>query len=150
MNNEELKKKIVAILGDSSDEWIFFTNTTVGNEYGRFWPTEKVCIDFEKIADALIAAGVGDVKEAEAEANRYEMLYKMQSRDMVLAERKVHEAEHRAERAKRVLHCLARSFAEAMCKDGDDTHYLVDGFIQDAYSQAEKELAEGNGGKKEV
>lgn len=49
---------------------------------------------------------------------------------------------HRAARAERALHCLARSFAEAMCKDVDDTHYLVDGFIQDAYSQAEKELAE--------
>lgn len=53
------------------------------------------------------------------------------------------ELKHRAARAERALHCLARSFAEAMCKDGDDTHYLVDGFIQDAYSQAEKELAEG-------
>lgn len=46
------------------------------------------------------------------------------------------------ERLEKALHCLARSFVEAMCKDGDDTHYLVDGFIQDAYSQAEKELAE--------
>lgn len=54
------------------------------------------------------------------------------------------EAENAAlrERLEKALHCLARSFVEAMCKDGDDTHYLVDGFIQDAYSQAEKELAE--------
>lgn len=49
---------------------------------------------------------------------------------------------HRAARAEMALHCLARSFAEAMCKYGDDTHYLVDGFIQGAYSQAEKELTE--------
>lgn len=68
--------------------------------------------DFEKVF--LIAAVIGDLKEAE----------------------------HRAKFSERALNCLARSFAEAMCKYGDDTHYLVDGFIQDAYRRAEKELAE--------
>lgn len=67
----------------------------------------------EMLADALIAAGIGDISEWK----------------------------HRAEVAERPLHCLARSFAEAMCKDGN-THYLADGFIRDAYRQAEKELAE--------
>ena len=55
------------------------------------------------IADALIAAGIGDVKDVEAEANRYEMLYKLQNRDMALAERRAHDVEHRAEVAERAL-----------------------------------------------
>lgn len=54
----------------------------------------------------------------------------------------IRRLKNRAEGAETALRCLARSFAEAMCKYGDDTHYLVDGFIQDAYSQAEKELSE--------
>ena len=47
----------------------------------------------------------------------------------------------RAEVAERPLYCLARSFAEAMCKDGD-THHLIEGFIKDAYRQAKGEFAE--------
>ena len=94
MTNDELKKKIVETI----------LRKVKAIPFARA----------EQIADALIAAGIGDVKEAE----------------------------HQAEKTERALHCLARSFAEAMCKYGDDTHYLVDGFIQDAYSQAEKKLAE--------
>ena len=48
---------------------------------------------------------------------------------------------HRAARAERALHCLARSFAEALCKNGNAEN-LIQGFIQDAQKQAEKELAE--------
>ena len=65
------------------------------------------------IADALIAAGIGDVKKAQ----------------------------RRAEVAEAAVRCLARSFSEAMCKNGN-AQYLVEGFIKDAYKQAEKELAE--------
>lgn len=101
MTNDELKKKIVEII-DSSCSFYCGSNVHMDDEQEN------------AIADALIAAGIGDVKEAE----------------------------HKADVEERALHCLARSFAEAMCKYGDDTHYLVDGFIQDAYSQAEKELAE--------
>lgn len=86
MTDEELKKKICKIIAD--------------NYLPKEMPDrleDYKLYRFERAAEALIAAGIGDVKEAEAEANRYEMLYKMQSRDMVLAERKAHEAEHRAE-----------------------------------------------------
>ncbi len=83
MNNDELKKKIDFIVTDCF--------------YG-----EKL------VADALIAAGIGDVKDVEAEANRYEMLYKLQNRDMALAERRAHDAEHRAEVAERALELMAR------------------------------------------
>ena len=104
MNNEELKKRILETI---QDLWIDY-------------PPEA-----SEVADALIAAGIGDVKEAEAEANRYEMLYKMQSRDMALAERKAYESEHRAEVYKRALH-IAHTAGEFA--------YYVD--------KAEKELAE--------
>lgn len=51
------------------------------------------------------------------------------------------ELRHRLEVEERPLYCLARSFAEAMCKDGD-THHLIEGFIKDAYRQAKGEFAE--------
>lgn len=138
--------------------------------------------DIYKFADALIAAGIGDVsclKEHRVIAEyslvpdddnpyiipnvplRVTQLYSGEEVEKMTKECKelkdelrskveyiqeqdevINEYKHRAARAERALHCLARSFAEAMCKDGDDTHYLVDGFIQDAYSQSEKELAE--------
>ena len=75
----------------------------------------------EMLADALIAVGIGDISEWK----------------------------HRADVAERPLHCLARSFAEAMCKDGN-THHLIDGFIRDAYRQAKKELAEENNNEHEL
>lgn len=133
MTNEELKEKILAIVRGAmveADELPFMETT-------------------DNIADALIEAGIGDVKKLQFDNE----VLKMRNFFLEGAERsteedrqvwisKWEEAEHRAGVAERALHCLARSFAEAMCKDGDDTHYLVDGFIQDAYSQAEKELAE--------
>ena len=136
MTNDELKEKIVDILVNCKCQEcaVEFCATCEGNPYIEH------CREKEQ-ADALIAAGIGDVKDVEAEANRYEMLYKLQNRDMALAERRAHDAEHRAARAERALHCLARSFAEALCKNGNAEN-LIQGFIQDAQKQAEKELAE--------
>ena len=71
------------------------------------------CEKVSECVDALIAAGIGDISEWK----------------------------HRAEVAERPLHCLARSFAEALCKNGNAEN-LIQGFIQDAQKQAEKELAE--------
>ena len=121
MNNEELKKKIENIVAMAilEAEELPFVETA------------------EYVADALIAAEIGDVKEAEAEANRYEMLYKMQSRDMALLERKVHEAEHRAK-------VLGRTLAIMKGKG------LISGVVDDYIVQAEKELAEENSGKKKI
>lgn len=123
MNNEELKKKICDIIA----------------------PYVSAYGDDERIADALIAAGIGDVKEVEAEANRYEMLYKMQSRDMVLAERKVHEAErkvheaeHRAEVAERAL---SNELVQKAIRLGVTD---IRPWYRQALEEAEKELAEEN------
>ena len=129
MNNEELKKKICDIIA----------------------PYVSAYGDDERIADALIAAGIGDVKEVEAEANRYEMLYKMQSRDMVLAERKVHEAErkvHEAEhRAARAEKALSNELVQKAIRLGVTD---IRPWYRQALEEAEKELAEENDGKKEI
>ena len=117
MNNEELKKKIVDIALHAEWTDMFGDHNSIGKYAAN------------AIADALIAAGIGDVKEAEAEANRYEMLYKMQSRDMALLERKVHEAEHRAK-------VLGRTLAIMKGKG------LISDVVDDYIVQAEKELAE--------
>ena len=58
MNNEELKKKIIEILEETEYEW-----TEEKNGY-------ILQIFYDKLADALIAAGIGDVKEAEHRAER--------------------------------------------------------------------------------
>lgn len=137
MNNEELKKKIVEILNESFTERDVIPVHTAPDGKKTALPDE-LCKIFNNIvlqavipyfADALIAAEIGDVKEAEAEANRYEMLYKMQSRDMALLERKVHEAEHRAK-------VLGRTLAIMKGKG------LISGVVDDYIVQAEKELAE--------
>lgn len=91
MENEELKEKMVKIIINAI--W-----KDAEADYDSTDESEAI-----SIADALIEAGYGDVKEAEAEANRYEMLYKLQNRDMALAERRAHDAEHRAERAEKAL-----------------------------------------------
>lgn len=130
MNNEELKKKIVEVISQKQTYGIKeeFKTEDLGHGGWQAW-TETTKVNNAEIADALIAAEIGDVKEAEAEANRYEMLYKMQSRDMALLERKVHEAEHRAK-------VLGRTLAIMKGKG------LISGVVDDYIVQAEKELAE--------
>lgn len=130
MNNEELKKKICDII------------VPYVSAYG----------DDERIADALIAAGIGDVIEAEMAANRYEMLYSMQARDMALAERKaftyaaeiehlnnkLNEAERRAARAEMAFSKLVHEMYEHGIRPMCDEKFFVESRLKDA----EKELAE--------
>ena len=56
MSNEEPKKKIVEILEETEHEWVEDKNGYI------------LQIFYDKLADALIAAGIGDVKEAEHRA----------------------------------------------------------------------------------
>lgn len=137
MTNEELKKKICEII-DSSCSFYCGSNVHMDDEQEN------------DIADALIAAGIGDVKDVEAEANRYEMLYKLQNRDMALAERREHDAEHRAKVAERALNKFAENVTCEDCpffsdcsslekmKDSVHQNYCYAEYLR----QAEKELAE--------
>lgn len=121
MTNEELKKKIESIIRNAKRDFAY----CVPEEWA-----------VKVLADALIAAGIGDVKDVEAEANRYEMLYLLQNRDMALAERRAHDAEHRAEVAEKTLSkVFTKTFPWCCAKVRED---IVDECLQ----EAEKELAE--------
>ena len=138
MTNKELKKKIMETIDNSVDDW------AIRDKRGR------IHVYIEKIADALIAAGIGDVKRhrvfVSKDGKEIKQLYNGEEVEQIVKERE--EYKHRAEVAEKALYCLARSFAEAMCKDGD-TQHITDGFIDDAYKQAKKELAEeGKDGNK--
>ena len=58
MSNDELKKKIVAIV----NEWHWFQKRDANGN--TIWQAN----DTEKLATTLISAGIGDVKEAEHRA----------------------------------------------------------------------------------
>ena len=142
MTEQETREKIVGII----------THEYVTDKDYAYIFDPRIEEKINNMADALIAAGIGDVKDVEAEANRYEMLYKLQNRDMALAERRAHDVEHRAEVAERAL--------KNACEDVKETvSFLielserVDGLRVEGYlpeesepkayiNRAEKELAE--------
>lgn len=123
MNNDQLKNKIMGIIST------VLLSKVMKEKY------ILKCGDIERIADALIAAGIGDVKEAERKLfvfknelaemiqcfTRMETLYKIKSEEVKIKE-------HRAEVAERAVHFLVY----------DNSEYTYD----DAIEQAEKELSE--------
>ena len=139
MTNEELKKKIIEILEETEYEW-----TEEKNGY-------ILQIFYDKLADALIAAGIGDVKEHRIFAGKdgsIKQLYSGEEVEKIVKERKelkdelrskveyiheqdevVKEYKHRAEVAERALQ-IADELGE-LC-----------GRKEDYVQQAEKELAE--------
>ena len=128
MNNEELKKKIVNTVATAiikADELPFVETA-------------------EYIADALIAAGIGDVKEVKFEGDHY---WSMWQGALVELER----AEHRALVAERALYiaCCEQnkhwcvqcdSFAE--CDTSNEVCIEAKKHAEELIKQAEKELAE--------
>ena len=92
MTNEELKKKIVEILEETEYEWT--------EEKGGYISQ----IFYDSLADALIAAGIGDVKELfldkkayEAASNHYRILFEEWQRRAKIAERALKIAEELGE-----------------------------------------------------
>lgn len=103
MNNEELKKKIVDIALHAEWTDMFGDHNSIGKYAAN------------AIADALIAAGIGDVKEAE----------------------------HRAARAERALRNRARKYVDLQGYPAWDIAILADEIVvPDDLKQSEKELAE--------
>lgn len=91
MNNEELKKKITEIIGD-----VYLVNAPIKDVYKPIF--------MEKIADALIAAGIGDVKDLQVQVDSLEITnialqagYDDAENDRLYWVNKYKEAEHRAE-----------------------------------------------------
>ena len=62
MTEQETREKIVEVLKKSREEWEIIT-PSIG-----ILDEPRVDIEIDKLADALIAAGIGDVKEAEHRA----------------------------------------------------------------------------------
>ena len=122
MNNDELKKKIISAL--QSVEFV--------TEKGWCGQCISLRLDYSAIADALIAAGIGDVKDLQVQVDSLEITnialqagYDDAEKDRLYWVDKYKEAEHRAEVYKRALH-IAHTAGEFA--------YYVD--------KAEKELAE--------
>lgn len=158
MNNEELKKKIIEVLEETEYEW-----TEQKNGY-------ILQIFYDKLADALIAAGIGDVSELKKhrvvvekslipeDDNAYvlpnipptvKQLYSGEEVKQIVKERE--EYKHRAEVAERALRNAAPrlkcrgGLGEGFCGVDKCDYYHCnndEGCVKAHLRQAEKELAE--------
>ena len=139
MNNEELKKKIVDIaLTELQVQFGCGDTVEVGDR--------EVCA--ESIADALIAAGIGDVSSEKAMRELAEAFhrekcaeYDLLNYQMQKSEYRIAETEHRAARAERAL-LLACAKMVKDEKDDVNIELLVGVIYRKYLKQAEKELAE--------
>ena len=131
MTNEELKKKICDIIA----------------------PYVSAYGDDERIADALIVAGIGDVSELKKHRvqimkdGTIQQFYSGKEVEQIVKERD--EYKHRAEVTERALMTVCTN----VVKDEEDDLAIEPRarVLYKAYlKQAEKELAEENDGKKEV
>ena len=139
MNNDELKKKIAQIIAD------YFCPQR--NEHKNLWGDDRLCYskmnfaECERVAectDALIAAGIGDVKESENKATAAELVAQVSASTAI---EKIAEWKHRAEVAERPL----KDVCTNVIKDEEDdlaveprARVLYKAYLK----QAEKELEE--------
>ena len=130
MNNDELKKKIVEVVLNSEITGIQIRAITGGYSMAN------------NIAEALIAAGMGDVKEEKFESDHY---WRMWQGSLVELER----AERRAEVAERALRNITERASCNICDnfscryyEGINFDYNAEDCIKWWLAQAEKELAE--------
>lgn len=146
MTNEELRTKIVEILEETEYEW-----TEEKNGY-------ILQIFYDKLADALIAAKIGDVKDLQAQVDVLEITnialqagYDDAEKDRLYWVDKYKEAEHRADVAERALRNAAPrlncrgGLGKGFCKVDKCDYYHCnndEGCVKAHLDQAEKELAE--------
>lgn len=140
MTNEELKKKIAQIIAD------YFCPQ--GNEHKKLWGDDRLCYSKMNFAecewvtectDALIAAGIGDLKEHRIFAGKdgsIKQLYSGEEVERIAKERD--EYKYRAEVAKNELklYKLAVKIWQERYSDIRCFNFNI------ALRQAEKELAE--------
>lgn len=131
MNLEELKKKIAIVAARSYDDW-------VEEDYaGRI---QK--IDFDKLADALIAAGICDITHIMSLADNVMLSVIAHKAEVSSMEQRAKDAEHRAARAERAVYNLAygewqrEGARRAICEK------YAPSTARDYLDRAEKELAE--------
>lgn len=151
MNNDQLKNKIMGIIST------VLLSKVMKEKY------ILKCGDIERIADALIAAGIGDVKEAERKSFVFKnelafTIHRARAAELVAeaaAEtgiEKMAEMKHRAEVAERALDLCETAYIlalnnrehEVISQQAILSDLGVHGFFM---QQAEKELSEeGNAG----
>lgn len=121
MNNEELKKKIWKTILDT------IYNYPDDAQHYNHW--------LFHVADALIAAGIGDVKEAELERKAYE----------VASNQYRIWFEEQQDRAKVAERALVMACANMVKDEKSDVNieYVIHVLYYKYLKQAEKELAEG-------
>lgn len=128
MTNEEIKKKIISVL--QSVEFV--------TEKGWCGQCISLRLDYSAIADALIAAGIGDVKTAQ----------EIGASATAMAVLEAAKAEHRAEVAERALYIACFNYAKLRYVNGINDMLAVK-YANIYKEQAEKELAEeGKDGEK--
>lgn len=127
MNNEEPKEKIAQIIAD------YFCPQR--NEHKNLWGDNRLCYskmnfaECERVTectDALIAAGIGDVNEAERKAFVY-------SKEIAYLDKKLKETERAVENL---------SYKRAKNLLDDDSKEAMEKIKRAELRQAEKELAE--------
>ena len=146
MNNDELKKKIIEIM---SNVWSLPVPCTAERK-------------FERIADALIAAKIGDVKDLQAQVDVLEITnialqagYDDAEKDRLYWVDKYKEAEHRAEVAEKALDLCETAYILSLnhrATEGVSGQAIASdlGIYKFFIEEAEKELAEENSGKKKI
>ena len=126
MSNEELKEKIVSIVRGAmieADELPFIETT-------------------DNIADALIAAGIGDVSELQKECDSKEEAYNKCYFDFKHWKNKAKEFEHRAEVVEKALNSACFILVKNYCTDGKEDWAKRGAECATFYKeQAERELA---------
>ena len=145
MNNEELKKKIAQIISEYCCPY--------GKTHKQLYGDDRMCYSKMNFAecnsitectDALIAAGIGDVKESEIErkayevaSNHYRTQYEEQKDRAEVAERALRNAAPR-------LKCRG-GLGKGFCRVDKCDYYHCnndEGCVKAHLQQAEKELAE--------
>ena len=139
MNNDELKKKIISAL--QSVEFV--------TEKGWCGQCISLRLDYSAIADALIAAKIGDVKDLQAQVDVLEITnialqagYDDAEKDRLYWVDKYKEAEHRAEVAEKAGRIIQRDMARVFDISNPRVCELIANIWDLAKKQAEKELAE--------
>lgn len=135
MNNDELKKKIVGIVSN-----ILLSKIMKGKYILKDG-------DIERIADALIAAGIGDVKEVNRELTRIEVLKRERFAEehgftpdctpYYIAEQYKHRAGVAERALEKACECIANTFNPYGKRD-----FFKQSYVKEYKYQAEKELSE--------
>lgn len=136
MNNDELKKKIVEVLKPVIRAGNISCNEE--NACKKCWFPCEIERTAGRLADALIAAGIGEVKESENKATAAELVAQAAASTAI---KKIEEWKHRAKVAERAL---VMSCANMVKDEKSDVN--IEQVIRVLYykylKQAEKELAE--------